>query len=165
MYLAYICFRLSSVFHRTLRFNPMQSHHEPPKLFHSLILQKPPTSTSKHTKVINQTPIKPYLNRPHRAYHFTLASWTYTIIGENATNVTLSSTLKPMLAAVGGHFSERVPSLPKAARVLKQKGASDRRRVSAQTPGKRSEEGLHGRTPAVNFTTSSPGTTSSHNRH
>lgn len=31
--------------------------------------------------------------------------------------------------------------------------------------GKRSEEGLHGRTPAVNFTTSSPGTTSSQNRH
>lgn len=30
---------------------------------------------------------------------------------------------------------------------------------------RRSEEGLHGRTPAVNFTTSSPGTTSSQNRH
>lgn len=164
MRLTYICLRLSSVFHRTLQFNPIQSHYEPPKLFHSLILRKPPTSTSKHTKAINQTPIKPYSNRPHRAYHFTLASRTYTIIGENATNVTLSSTLKPVLAAVGGHFSERVPFLPKAARVLEQKGASDRRRVSAQTPGKRSEEGLHGRT-AVNFTTSSPGTTSSHNWH
>lgn len=54
----------------------------------------------------------------------------------------------------GNHFFPRYRSLS----APEQKGFQSER-------CKRSEEGLHGRTPAVNFTTSSPGTTSSQNRH